>query len=446
MDEIRSLVPVREISSAFAAACRVARTDHELIGRCLEAVVGRCGTADIWFLVKTDDSTVILPTEQPLPEQYTVVARCESGKTTLIIATLPELTKQVKPVADTLVLGLSVTLELHDILQSRQTDLDDAVFQLRALRQVARLLSSVHSMEETEVLVLDFMAEVFFAWWACVYRSEGQRYLPLRRRSLNDPGPLLPLDRAALDAILPPGSGVTGNENAGLARLLPTTSQLIVPLDAGGERMALLVLGPRMNDLPYGRAELELASTLSFAAAIALKNAELVERLHSAATTDDLTGLLNRRALEERLQAEISRSSRHQVRTTIVLVDLDRFKNINDTLGHAAGDRYLVLIANLLMKHVRALDVVGRLGGDEFVVILPMTSMEEAKVFEARLRAGMDELGSRYPEFGKATLSLGMAEAPKHGATTSALLAAADQALYRAKRAGRNSTAVANDA
>ena len=128
-----------------------------------------------------------------------------------------------------------------------------------------------------------------------------------------------------------------------------------------------------------------------------------------------------------------------------MLVDLDHFKNINDTLGHSAGDRYLVLIANLLLKHVRTLDVVGRLGGDEFVVILPMTSMEEARVFESRLRAGMEELGHRYPEFGKATLSLGMAEAPKHGTTTAALLAAADEALYRAKRAGRNLTKVAND-
>ena len=135
----------------------------------------------------------------------------------------------------------------------------------------------------------------------------------------------------------------------------------------------MLVLGSRISDKLYGRAELELAGTLSFAAAIALKNSELVEQLHSAATTDELTGLYNRRALEERLAAEISRSLRHQLHTSVLLLDLDRFKVVNDTMGHAAGDRLLIQVASILRQQCRALDVVGRLGGDEFLVILPMT-------------------------------------------------------------------------
>ena len=145
--------------------------------------------------------------------------------------------------------------------------------------------------------------------------------------------------------------------------------------------MAVLVLGSRISDKLYGRAELELAGTLSFAAAIALKNSELVEQLHSAATTDELTGLYNRRALEERLAAEISRSLRHQLHTSVLLIDLDRFKVINDTMGHAAGDRLLIQVAKVLRQQCRALDVVGRLGGDEFLVILPMTKPSEAQVF-----------------------------------------------------------------
>ena len=171
-----------------------------------------------------------------------------------------------------------------------------------------------------------------------------------------------------------------------------------------------------------------------------------MERLHSAATTDELTGLLNRRALEERLIAEISRSSRHQVRTTIAMIDLDRFKVINDTLGHAAGDRFLILVAQLLTRQVRSMDVVGRLGGDEFVVILPMTSATEAMVFIARVQSAMALLSSEHPEFGNATMSIGIAEAPRHGTTPAALLAAADGALYMAKRGGRDATEVAPDA
>jgi diguanylate cyclase (GGDEF)-like protein len=178
---------------------------------------------------------------------------------------------------------------------------------------------------------------------------------------------------------------------------------------------------------------------------MALKNSDLVERLHSAATTDELTGLLNRRALEERLEAEISRSYRHQIKTSVILIDVDRFKLINDTLGHAAGDRYLGLIGQVLTRHVRTLDVVGRLGGDEFLVILPMTSAGESLVFINRLQGGLQELASLHPEFGIATLSFGIAEAPRHGRTPTAILAAADSALYAAKRGGRNLVEIAPD-
>jgi diguanylate cyclase (GGDEF)-like protein len=326
----------------------------------------------------------------------------------------------------------------------RQAALDDAVFQLRALRQVARLLSSVHSVDETEQLILDFMTEVFFAWWACLYRPEGDSYVPKVFRSLNDRLRSAPIPRAAFDQALPAGSAAAGADDEAVSKLVGPGAELIVPLDAGTERMAVLVLGSRISDKLYGRAELELAGTLSFAAAIALKNSELVEQLHSAATTDELTGLYNRRALEERLDAEISRSIRHQLHTSVVLLDLDHFKGINDTLGHAAGDRLLSQLGNVLRRECRALDVVGRLGGDEFLVILPMTSPSEAKIFVGRVQAGVRELQAQSPDFASCTVSMGIAESPRHGTTVSAVLAAADAALYQAKRGGRNTVSVAD--
>jgi diguanylate cyclase (GGDEF)-like protein len=134
---------------------------------------------------------------------------------------------------------------------------------------------------------------------------------------------------------------------------------------------------------------------------------------------------------------------RHQVRTTIALIDLDRFKLINDSLGHAAGDRFLVHIGELLRQHVRTLDVAGRLGGDEFLVILPMTSTEETMIFVHRFRAGLEQFNTTHPEFGLSTVSIGLAESPRDGDSVPALLAAADAALYRAKHAGRNTVEVA---
>src|SRR5690606_26342451 len=138
-----------------------------------------------------------------------------SGHPELAIFAGPEQAPVVRSAALALALGLSVTLELRSVLASRQAELDDAAFQLRALRQVARLLSSVHSTEETEVLVMDFMAEVFFAWWACLYRAQSDRYLPIRFRALNQQEGPVPIDRDRLDAVLPIGSQVSEGEDVG---------------------------------------------------------------------------------------------------------------------------------------------------------------------------------------------------------------------------------------
>ncbi len=432
------------LPTAFAAACRLSRTDGELFERCRAVLVRRFQSEAIWLSVASPTSPV--PRVGPAEgyEESEEVAQLTSGETTVSVRTDHTLAQEIRSIAMPLALGLTVVLELRSVLLERQSTLDDAVFQLRALRQVARLLSSVHSADETEQLILDFMAEVFFAWWAALYRPEGDEYVPTVFQSLNDRLRSAPIPRAALDQALPTGSAAVSTDDAAVAALVGPGAELVIPLDAGAERMAVLVLGSRISDKLYGRAELELAGTLSFAAAIALKNSELVEQLHSAATTDGLTGLYNRRALEERLAAEISRSIRHQLHTSVVMMDLDRFKIINDTLGHAAGDRLLIQLGNVLRRECRALDVVGRLGGDEFLVILPMTTPEEAKIFTSRVVKGLADIEIANPEFGRVTSSIGIAESPKHGTTVSGVLAAADAALYEAKRGGRNAVAIAD--
>src|SRR5689334_10414940 len=432
------------LPSAFAAACRLSRTEGELFERCRIALVRRFQSERIWFSLTSPSDSLARVGPTAGFEDSAEVARLASGQTEVVIHADPLVAEEMRGAAMALALGLSVVLELRSILLERQSALDDAVFQLRALRQVARLLSSVHSTEETEQLILDFMAEVFFAWWACLYRPEGETYTPRVFRSLNDRLRPAPIVRSALDQAVPPGTPAVGTEQVALSELVGPGAELVVPLDAGAERMAVLVLGSRISDKLYGRAESELAGTLSFAAAIALKNSELVEQLHSAATTDELTGLCNRRALEERLGAEISRSLRHQLHTSVLLLDLDRFKVVNDTMGHAAGDRLLIQVAKVLRQQCRALDVVGRLGGDEFLVILPMTKPSEAQVFVGRVQASLKAMEQAHPEFGACTLSMGVAESPRHGTTVSSLLAAADSALYKAKRAGRNTVEVAD--
>jgi diguanylate cyclase (GGDEF)-like protein len=431
------------LPTAFAAACRSARNEVELFERCRGYLAQRLQSDRLWFSVTSPGS--VLPRigpEEGMAEAVEV-ARLASGATEVVVRADAELAPALRAAAMPLILSLSVVTELRGILLERQAALDDAAFQLRALRQVARLLSSVHSTEETEQLVLDFMAEVFFAWWACLLRPDGAHYVPRVFRALSDRRRPGPIERDQLDRHVPPGSAALRADEVGLAQALGAGVELVVPLDAGAERMAVLVLGPRISEKPYGRAELELAGTLSFAAAIALKNSELVEQLQSAASTDELTGLYNRRALEERLAAEISRSLRHQLHTSVLLLDLDRFKTVNDTLGHAAGDRLLMEVGAVLKRECRTLDVCGRLGGDEFLVILPMTRPEEAMVYVSRVKAGLARLEELHPEFGASSASIGIAECPEHGTTVTSVLAAADAALYAAKRGGRNTVVIA---
>jgi diguanylate cyclase (GGDEF)-like protein len=435
------------LTSAFAQACRQATSEGELLDRCRRILVERCQSEEIWIEVRTGGH----PTHRFGPSSNGSVDPVEiathaNGESVIAITAAPEVGSALKPVAHQLGFGLSILVELRSILLERQRALDDSVFQLRALRQVARLLSSAHSTEETEHLVLDFMAEVFFAWWACLYRPSGAAFIPKSLRSLDRNRVPETISKEELEALIPMGSGIGDPREVSLAVVLPEGTQMVVPFDAGGERVGVLLLGGRLNGLEYGRAERDLAATLAFAGAIALKNAELVERLQSAATTDQLTGLFNRRALEERLEAEISRSVRHQIRTTVVLLDLDRFKTINDTLGHAAGDRYLVLVSQLLRRQVRTLDVAGRLGGDEFLVILPMTNPTEAMGFVDRVLRGFATLAAEYPEFGSVSASIGVAEAPKDGLTPASVLAAADAALYMAKRQGGDVVVTAGSA
>ena len=122
---------------------------------------------------------------------------------------------------------------------------------------------------------------------------------------------------------------------------------------------------------------------------------------------------------------------------------LARVKLVTGQLGHAAGDRLLSLVATALRQQCRTLDAVGRMGGDEFLVVLPMTTPAEAMVFVSRVQKSIAAIERSHPEFGRPTLSMGLAESPRHSETITGLLAAADSALYKAKRGGRDAVEVA---
>jgi diguanylate cyclase (GGDEF)-like protein len=164
------------------------------------------------------------------------------------------------------------------------------------------------------------------------------------------------------------------------------------------------------------------------------------ERLLALSGTDELTALANRRALSSRLAEEFARAERYETPLSVVAADLDGFKQVNDTYGHAVGDRVLAQLSRRLRALARATDLVARLGGDEFAFVLPHTGLAEARAFAERLLARFDVVPLRLPDGDVVAvrLSCGVATLPDSGPVESpaALLEAADRALYEAKRAG----------
>lgn len=163
---------------------------------------------------------------------------------------------------------------------------------------------------------------------------------------------------------------------------------------------------------------------------------ELVTRLTDSARRDVLTGLLNRRGFEEQLEAELARATRSERPVALILGDADHFKQVNDRLGHPAGDAALLRVAQVLEHAGRLGDTVARLGGEEFVFIAPGADGEEAITIAERGRRAVERAFANDPI--PLTMSFGTVAFPYDGATADTLLAAADRALYAAKRGGRN--------
>jgi diguanylate cyclase (GGDEF)-like protein len=226
---------------------------------------------------------------------------------------------------------------------------------------------------------------------------------------------------------------------AGQARLaeLGGGSALLVPLSTGGRVVGMAELASRSDGRHFHAGEIAWLRTMANQAAGALENASLVRQLRDAAETDTVTGVYSHRHLQDRIRQETARAARSGSPLSVLMVDLDDFKRVNDDYGHQAGDRVLRAIAGALRAAVRTSDVVARYGGDEFVVLMPDTDGAEAA--RVAQRAAEAVAAKAHPMTDgtevHVTCSAGLALYPRDGNSARRLLRSADAAMYTHKRA-----------
>lgn len=238
-------------------------------------------------------------------------------------------------------------------------------------------------------------------------------------------------------------------EAAGLTPAAPsrsykTKSFVSFPIVVRGRRIGLLNFTDKINGGTFNDVDLSLLEIIGPQIAVALERADWQERatqFQLMSITDPLTGLLNRRYLEERLTEELNRSSRYNYPMSCLMIDIDDFKKYNDHNGHQAGDVALKITAHSLKAALRSADVACRYGGEEFCVLLPQTSISEAGVIAERMRQRVAEtvypFGKSQP-MGTVSVSIGISTFAKNIDTAERVISAADRALYHAKAEGKN--------
>lgn len=242
------------------------------------------------------------------------------------------------------------------------------------------------------------------------------------------------------------GSCIVSNDNADTLHKLSALTRnegilgfICLPLVSQSHRLGVLYLYLNDHD-KFSGEELGLLTTFSHLAAGALDNARLHARTLNMATTDTLTGLYNRRLFDERLNVEMQRSQRFKLNYSLLILDIDHFKKINDTYGHLSGDAVLKQLADVLREHSRDVDTVARYGGEEFVIVTPESDGNSAKVVGERIRKAIASTAFILPDGREIdmTVSIGIACYPGCADDIQNLIDRADKALYLAKQEGRN--------
>ena len=336
-------------------------------------------------------------------------------------------------------------------LRQSVEDLEQRGREMTLLAELGELLEASQTLDEAHQVIGKVASELFEGDAGALYTLDPERNTAEAVAAWGDPPPahqvFSPTDCWALRR----GRMhiVTADEELRCLHIAEpiTAGAICEPLAAQSETLGMLhlqVRHPRGSGLLPERTR--VTQTLGEQLSLALANFKLREILRKQSSRDPLTELYNRRFMEESLYRELRRAAREEGTVGVLMIDLDRFKELNDAFGHAAGDAALRAIGKILEGAVRGGDIAARFGGEEFVVVLPNASLADTERRAEALREAVKGLAtpSSGGLFPPVTMSVGVAAYPDHGQTSEEILAAADRALYTAKAEGRDRVAVAD--
>lgn len=350
--------------------------------------------------------------------------------------------------ASAVLLGL---LYLHQRISRRRAETalrgtikrqSDLLEEISATSRLTELLQVCHSLAEANRVIRSALPTLFRNAAGGFYMArgpEGALELQVSWGALSPMRTFAPEDcwglRRGRPRLFEPGRSSIVCRHSGT----DAVPSLCVPLIADGHAFALLhVQSASSQPLP---AEVQrLAGSLAEQLSLVIGNLRLQETLRSGSERDPLTDLYNRRHLEISLQRELARAQRHAYGVSLLILDVDHFKDFNDSNGHEAGDAVLREVAHVLKRHTRAEDIACRYGGDEFLLVLPSCTLDDAYAKAEAIREAIAQLrvfthGNALPRI---TASVGLAGHPHDGERVEDLVSCADGALYRAKESGRN--------
>ncbi|HSJ87601.1 MAG TPA: diguanylate cyclase [Anaerolineales bacterium] len=343
----------------------------------------------------------------------------------------------------------STLLQANEQMRQFLNELERRNHEIALLNEMSHYLQACPSAEDAYTIITDLLNQLFPGTAGALYLLNTTGTLVNARASWGELSlvkqTFAPDDCQALRA---GQTHLLGENQAGPFCLHlpdpPPTISYCLPLQIQGETIGVLYLQSAQKE-NLDDAKLQLAYTVLEQAGMALSNLKLREALREQSIRDPVTGLYNRRYMEEALKQHVERVTRQQHPLGIIMIDIDHFKRFNDTYGHAAGDAFLRKLGEFMQTHVRAGDIACRYGGEEFTLIMPDADLEVAKQRAEYLLQEARQLRIQVVKdtHEAITLSAGVAVYPKHGQTIESVLHAADQALYGAKREGRDRVLVA---